>query len=193
MPWKCSVPFTNPLLPAWRVFAMMVLAYGPPDAFTNVRSLLLAITTTDFISALVVTNTSQVSPGLNIQSSNKNQRHCSRCGRDRQSFQHYKIFKTTSTLTISNVEKMCGDVGTEPSFPRRCSRQIHQSNIPASSPSEYYCHSLSIPLVDHLLSKMHCFLQSLYSTSAFVMYLSQCSMTKHCPGVRYYSSLTRWR
>ena len=49
---------------------------------------------------------------------------------------------------------MCGDVGTEPSFLRRCSRQIHQSNIPANSPSEYYCHSLSIPLVDHLISKM---------------------------------------
>ena len=49
---------------------------------------------------------------------------------------------------------MSGDVGTEPSLPRRCSRQIHRSNVPASSPSEYYCHSLSIPLVDHLLSEM---------------------------------------
>ena len=49
---------------------------------------------------------------------------------------------------------MCEDVATESSVPRRCSRQTHQSNVPASTPSEYYCRSLSIPLIDHLLSEM---------------------------------------
>ena len=55
---------------------------------------------------------------------------------------------------FSTVEKMCADVGTEPSLPRRCGRQIHRSNVPADTPSEYYCHSVSIPMLDHLLSEM---------------------------------------
>jgi hypothetical protein len=46
------------------------------------------------------------------------------------------------------VEKMCGDVGTEP--------LCHEwSNVPAHTPSEFYLRSISIPLVDHLLSEMH--------------------------------------
>lgn len=49
---------------------------------------------------------------------------------------------------------MCADVGTEPSLPRRCSWQIHRSNIPADTPSEYYCCSVLIPMLDHLLSEM---------------------------------------
>ena len=49
---------------------------------------------------------------------------------------------------------MCADVGTEPSLPRRSGRQIHRSNVPADNPSEYYCRSISIPMLDHLLSEI---------------------------------------
>ena len=49
---------------------------------------------------------------------------------------------------------MCTDVGTEPSLPRRCGRQIRRSNVPADTPSEYYCRSVLIPMLDHLLSEM---------------------------------------
>ena len=52
---------------------------------------------------------------------------------------------------FSTVEKMCADVGTEPSLPRRSGRQIHRSNAPADTPSEYYCRSISIPMHNHLL------------------------------------------
>lgn len=55
----------------------------------------------------------------------------------------------------SIIEKICTDVGTVPSLPRRSGRQVHRSNTPADTPSEYYCHCLSIPLLDHLLSEMH--------------------------------------
>ena len=55
---------------------------------------------------------------------------------------------------FATVEEMCIGVGTEPSLPRRCGRQIHRSNVPADTPSEYYCRVMSIPLVDHLLSEM---------------------------------------
>ena len=51
-------------------------------------------------------------------------------------------------------EEMCSDICTEPSISRRCGRQVHRSNIPAHTPSDYYCHCISIPLIDHLLSEM---------------------------------------
>ena len=130
-----------------------------PDALTDARSLLLAISTTDFISALVITNAClQYLQALtsNLQAEIKD--IVAAVG---------EIKTVTLTLQdvrdnidnyhsrwFSVVEKMCGDVGTEPSVPRRCSRQTHRSNVPASTPSEYYCRSLSIPLVDHLVSEM---------------------------------------
>jgi hypothetical protein len=70
------------------------------------------------------------------------------------------------TTTIQNVgdqitlngfmiaENMCTDVGAVPSLPRICGKQIHRSNIPADSPSEYFRSTISIPLLDHLLSEM---------------------------------------
>ena len=47
--------------------------------------------------------------------------------------------------------KMCAGVGTVPAIPRRCSHQMNRSNVPADSPSQY---SISLPLLDHLLSEM---------------------------------------
>ena len=42
----------------------------------------------------------------------------------------------------------------EPSLPRRCGRQCHRNNVPADSPSQYYCRCISIPVLDHLVSEM---------------------------------------
>ena len=42
----------------------------------------------------------------------------------------------------------------EPSVPRRCGRQVHRSNVPADTPSEYYRRTISIPVLDHLLSEL---------------------------------------
>ena len=55
---------------------------------------------------------------------------------------------------------MCSDVGTEPSIPRRCGHQRHRSNVPAETPSEYFRRTISILLLDHLLSEM----KSLFSS-----------------------------
>ena len=49
---------------------------------------------------------------------------------------------------------MCDTAGTVPSTPRTCARQAHRSNTPASSPSEYYLRTISIPLIGHLLSEL---------------------------------------
>jgi hypothetical protein len=42
-------------------------------------------------------------------------------------------------------------LNTEPSIPRRCARQTHRENVPASTPAEYYLRCLTIPFLgsDH--------------------------------------------
>ena len=52
------------------------------------------------------------------------------------------------------VEKMCSDIGIKPSIPQRCGHQRHRSNVPAEIPSDYYRRTISIPLLDQLLSEM---------------------------------------
>ena len=49
---------------------------------------------------------------------------------------------------------MCSDIDVEPRLTRRCGRQTHRSNVPADTPSGYYCRTVSIPLLGHLLLEM---------------------------------------
>ena len=130
-----------------------------PDALTDARSLLLAINTTDFTSALVVTNAClKYLQALtsNLQAETKDivvaVEEIKTVTSTVQDVQDN--IDTYQSCWFSVVKKMCEDVGTESSVPRRCSRQTHRSNVPTSTPSEYYCHSLPIPLIDHLLSEM---------------------------------------
>ena len=59
---------------------------------------------------------------------------------------------------VKKIEQILASVGEEPSLPRRCGRQRHRNNVPADTPSEYYCRCISIPVLDHLLSEMEsCF------------------------------------
>lgn len=130
-----------------------------PDALTDARSLLLAISTTDFLSALVITNCClKYLQALtsNLQAEAKDiVAAVGEINTVISTLQNVQDnIDTHHSRWFSTVEKMCGDVDTEPSVPRRCSCQAHRSNVPASTPSEYYCRSISIPLVDHLLSEM---------------------------------------
>ena len=59
------------------------------------------------------------------------------------------------------------DIDVEPCLPRRCSRQTHRSNVPGDTPSEYYCRTVSIPLLDHLLSEMDSCFSSHQQTALF--------------------------
>ena len=56
---------------------------------------------------------------------------------------------------FGEVEKICTTLDAEISLPRTCGRQMHHSNMPASTPSEYYCRTISIPLLDHLLAEFN--------------------------------------
>ena len=126
---------------------------------TDARSLQLAVTTTDFICSLVVTNSclkylqaltsnlqaeaKDIVEAVQEISSVREALHNARSNIDKH---HRQWFQ--------KVEKMCSDIDVEPCLPRRCGRQTHCSNVPADTPSEYYCRTVSIPLLDHLLSEM---------------------------------------
>ena len=60
----------------------------------------------------------------------------------------------THAQQFLTITELLSGVGMEPSVPRRCSRQTHQSNVLADTPKESYCHTISIPVLDHLLSEL---------------------------------------
>ena len=51
------------------------------------------------------------------------------------------------------VSKMCNEVGTTPSMPRTCGRQRHRASIPTSNPSEYFIRTITVPILELLLSE----------------------------------------
>ena len=55
---------------------------------------------------------------------------------------------------FAEVEQMCTTVDTEPSLPKLTSRQTHRSNVSSQTPKEYYRRTITIPLLDHMLSEM---------------------------------------
>ena len=53
---------------------------------------------------------------------------------------------------ILNISKEC-DIGEN--VPRHVKRQIHRANHPFSTPSDYFRKSVTIPLLDHLVTELH--------------------------------------
>ena len=126
---------------------------------TDARGLELAITTTEFVSALVVTNAclkyiQALTSSLQAEAKDivvavreiDTVTATVQAVRDNIDTHHTRWF-----LTIS---EMLSQVGVEPSVPRRCGRQIYRSSLPADTPAEYYRRTISIPVVDHLLSEL---------------------------------------
>ena len=130
-----------------------------PDSLTDASRLLQAFSTTDFLSALVITSSSLnylMALIKSLQSEAKdiveavseigNLRSVLQDLRDNVDKYHDEWF--------AEVEQMCTAVGTEPSLPRVCARQTHRSNVPSQTPTEYYRRTITIPLLDHMLSEM---------------------------------------
>ena len=46
------------------------------------------------------------------------------------------------------------EIGIVEEMPRTTSHQKHRSNPPAATPKEYYSHTISIPMLDHLNSQL---------------------------------------
>ena len=129
------------------------------DSLTDAKALYLAITTTEFVSALVITNSCRKyiqSLTSSLQAEAKDivagMGEIDTVTATIQDIRdNIDTYHTEWFLTIS---EMLSQVGEEPSIPRRCGRQTHHSNVPAASPSEYYKRVISIPVVDHLLSEL---------------------------------------
>jgi hypothetical protein len=129
------------------------------DSLTDARGLQLAISTTDFLCALVITNSclqylhaltvNLQAETIDIVTAVKEiDSVISTVQNVRENIDTYH------SEWFSTVEKMCEMVGIQPSLPRRCSRQTSRNNVPADTPLQYYCRSISIPVLDHLLSEM---------------------------------------
>ena len=113
------------------------------DSVTDASTLLLAVSTTEFISALVII-TARLQHLLGLTRSLQAE------AKDIvQAVSEISSVKATLQDVRNNVEEhhgkwfakmeeLCARVNTEPSLPRLCGRQRHRPNIPAQSPSEYF-------------------------------------------------------
>ena len=130
-----------------------------PDSLTDSSTLLLAISTTEFLSALVITSSSLsylMALTKSLQSEAKdivqavseidNLVSVLQDLREKVDESHDQWF--------TEVEHMSTAIGTQPSLPRLCGRQTHRLNIPSQTPKEYYRRNITIPLVDHILSEL---------------------------------------
>ena len=110
------------------------------DALTDAGTLLLAVTTTEFLSALVITN-SQLAylKGLtySLQAEDKylieaaNEINTIKA----TSSKSEKILVFTIESKFTTVERMCSSMGTAPSMSRGRVQQSHHSNTPCDNPS----------------------------------------------------------
>ena len=129
------------------------------DSLRDAICLLLAITASDFISVLVVTNKClgylraltrslqaeakdvvQAVGGIDVVLTYLKE------GRNTIDQQH--------DAWLQEIELMCRIVYVVPSIPRRCARQRQGNNVPADEPRIYYRRCISVPLVDHLLVEL---------------------------------------
>ena len=111
------------------------------ESLTDAHSLLLAISTTKFLSALVITSfclnylmaltKSLQSEAKDIVQAVSEINHITSVFRDlREKMEdHHNEWYT-------EVEKLGEAIGIVPSLPRLCTRQTHRSNVPAETPKE---------------------------------------------------------
>ena len=72
---------------------------------------------------------------------------------------------------FETISEMCRNIGTTPSIPRICSRQRHRTNTPASTPSEYFRRTITVPILDHLLAELNRRFSSHQTTALQGLYL----------------------
>ena len=129
------------------------------DSLTDAKGLLLSITGSEFIAALVVTNKC-----LGYMRALT----CSLQGESKDVVQAVKEIDVLTTALkevrsevdnhykewFEEVKQMCQAVDVVPTLPRRCGRQRHRNNTPAEDPVMYYRRCITIPLLDHLLVEL---------------------------------------
>ena len=129
------------------------------DSLTVANGLLLAITASDFISALVITNKClgylrALTCSLQAEAKDVVQA----VGDIDVVLTSLKDVRNTidqhHDTWFQEIELMCHSVGIVPSIPRRCGRQHQRDNTPADDLLTYYRRCISVPMVDHLLVEL---------------------------------------
>ncbi len=129
------------------------------DSLTDASTFILATTTTELISALVITSNSlsslrPLTKSLQAESKDiveavqeiETLKTEIKTKRENMDSVHSECFK--------EIEQICQSVHVEPSLPRLCGRQRHRENVSAQTPSEYYRRTVTIPVIDHLIAEM---------------------------------------
>ena len=146
------------------------------DAVLDASSFKNSITTSEFLSALVITNAclkyiqaltkslqAEAQDIISAVSEIGSVIDVLKAVREKIDQHHSEWFL--------EVERMCIAVGVRPSQPRICSHQTRRDNVPAESPSIYFKRCISIPLLDHLLSQLNSRFSSHQQSSLLGMYL----------------------
>lgn len=132
-------------------------ALWSPDSFTDWSALLLAITNSEFVSALVVVSNSLsylLPLTKSLQSESKD------IVQAVQEISHLegalKDLRTnidrTHTEWFMEIEEMCQSSEVAINLPRLCGRQQNRANVPAQTPTDCYWRTITIPVLDHLIS-----------------------------------------
>lgn len=129
------------------------------DSLTDASTLLLAITTTDFVSALVITSHSLSCLKPLTKSLQAESKDIVEAVQEIDSLKQELATKREDVDSLHSewfeeIEKLCESVNIEPSLPRLCGRQRHRDNVPAQTPAEYYRRTITIPVLDHLISEI---------------------------------------
>ena len=129
------------------------------ESVADAKSLLSAITSPEFLAALIITNRI-FSCTVNITRSLQSQSRdivdaissidvlCDTLQSVRNDVDTYHC------RWMDETKKMCEDIGVELCIPRLGGRQQHRDNVPAGTPDEYYKRNLTIPLLDHVVMEM---------------------------------------
>ena len=126
------------------------------DSLADATTLLLVITTTDFLSALVIARKSLdyllgLTKSLQAEAKDIVEAITEVDNlKDVLSNVHENV-DVYHGQWFGEVEKMCDSIGVQPSLQHPCGRQCHHSNVPAS---EFYRRTVTIPILDHLLSEI---------------------------------------
>ena len=129
------------------------------ESSTDSKALLLSITSSDFICALVITSrclayTKALTISLQAEAGDVVTATHEICTVKSTLQDVRDNIDTYHSAWFEEAEKLHKSVSDEQlRMPRRCGFQRHRNNMPADSPVEYFRRSISIPLIDHMLDE----------------------------------------
>ncbi len=75
------------------------------------------------------------------------------------------------TKWYEEVATMCQSAEVTMTLPRLCGRQRNRANVPAQTPSEYYCRTVTTPILDHLISEIQSRFSAHHKTALLGLHL----------------------